>query len=94
VIAAGGDSSRFAAEKTFATIDRPALSGFEGYRSFATALRAHGHRFGFGETSAPRALALGLAGLAALGLVLEVLVVEEVLLSRRKNKICSAIHAL
>ncbi len=41
-----------------------------------------------------RTLALVLAGLAALGLVLEILVVEEVLFSRRKYEIRSAIHAL
>jgi hypothetical protein len=38
MVAADGYSSRFAAEETLATIDRPALRGFEGYRGFATAL--------------------------------------------------------
>jgi hypothetical protein len=38
-------------------------------------------------------LALGLASLAALGLILEVLVVEEVLFSRCEYEIRVAIHA-
>ena len=37
---------------------------------------------------------LGLTGLAAFGLVLEVFVVEEVLFSRCEDKFCSAINAL
>jgi hypothetical protein len=39
-------------------------------------------------------LALGLAVLAPLGFVLEVFVVEEVLFSRCKYEICTAINAL
>ena len=39
-------------------------------------------------------MTLGLAILTALGLILEVLVVEEVLFSRREDKICCAIDAL
>jgi hypothetical protein len=38
-------------------------------------------------------LALGLARLTALGLILEVLVVEEVLFSRCEHEIGTAIHA-
>src|SRR5437016_14388864 len=38
VSAAGGNPSGLAAEKTFAAVNRPALSGFEGYRGFAAAL--------------------------------------------------------
>ena len=46
------------------------------------------------KTRCRRTLALGLAGLAALGFVLEILVVEEVLFSRCEYEICSAIYAL
>jgi hypothetical protein len=56
-------------------------------------LRAGGHGFGFGET-ATSALTLGLAGLAALGFVLKVLVVEEMLFSRGENEIRPAVCAL
>jgi hypothetical protein len=57
-------------------------------------LRAGGHGFALGESAAARALAFGFARLAAFGLVLEILVVEEVLFSRCKNKIRSAINTL
>jgi hypothetical protein len=59
-------------------------------------LRACGHGFGFRETASTTgsALPLGLAAFAAFGLVLKVLIVEEVLLSRRKYEICPAIDAL
>jgi hypothetical protein len=56
-------------------------------------LGALGRGFGFGETASGRSLALDLASLAALGLILEILVVEEVLFSRCKYKIRAAIHA-
>jgi hypothetical protein len=56
-------------------------------------LGAGGHGFGFGKTSTS-ALTLGLANLAALGFVLKVLVMEEVLLSRGENKIRPAVYAL
>jgi hypothetical protein len=51
-------------------------------------LRAGGHGLGFGEATTATALALGLTGLAALGFVFEVFVVEEVLFSRREYKFC------
>jgi hypothetical protein len=38
VISAGGDSCGLSAKETLAAVNRPALGGFEGYRSFATAL--------------------------------------------------------
>jgi hypothetical protein len=57
-------------------------------------LRAGGHGFCFGEARGRGALALGLAILAALWLVFEVLVVEEVLFSRSEDEIRSAINAL
>ena len=39
-------------------------------------------------------MTLGLAILTALGLILEVLVVEEVLFSRCEYEVCSAVYAL
>src|SRR5436309_4446777 len=84
-------SGCLAAQETFAAIYRTSLGGFERHRGFTAALRAGGHGFAFGETAAAGcALALGHARFAALGLVPEVLVVEEVLLSRCEYKICSA----
>jgi hypothetical protein len=88
----GGSSVGFAAEEALATKDRAALGRLEGNGSFPAALRATGYRFGFAGTER-RALALALASLAALGLILEVLVVEEMLLSRCENKFRSAIYA-
>jgi hypothetical protein len=85
---------RLSAQKALAAIDRPALSRFKGHRGFPTALRAGGHGFRFVKARGRGTLALGLAILAALGLVLKILVVEEVLFSRCENKICSAVHAL
>jgi hypothetical protein len=57
-------------------------------------LRAHGHGFGFGETAFGGSLALGLATLAALRLVPEILVMEERLFSRCKYEIRAAVYAL
>jgi hypothetical protein len=57
-------------------------------------LRAGGHGFRFGETAGRRrTLPLGFTPLAAFGFVLEVLVMEEVLFSRCKYEIRSAIDA-
>jgi hypothetical protein len=69
------------------------LGGFERHRGFPPALRAGGHGFRLGKTAAAT-LALGLAGLAPLGFVFEVFVMEEVLFSRRKYKIRSAVYTL
>jgi hypothetical protein len=70
------------------------LRGLEGHRGFPAALRAGRHGFRFGKARGRRTLTLHLAILAALGLVFEVFVVEEVLFSRCKDEICSAINAL
>jgi hypothetical protein len=70
------------------------LSGLEGYRGLPTALGARRHGLGLAESRGRTALALVLAVLAALGLVLEVLVMEEVLLSRCEYKIGSAVYTL
>jgi hypothetical protein len=56
-------------------------------------LGAFRHGLGLGETGSGRALALGLACLAALGFILEILVVEEVLFSRCEYEIRAAIDA-
>ncbi|HLI85937.1 MAG TPA: hypothetical protein VKV17_18630 [Bryobacteraceae bacterium] len=80
------------AEETLATKDGAALRGFERNGRFTTALGTTGYRLGFAGTER-RALALALASLAALGFIFEVLVVEEVLLSRCKYKFRSAIYA-
>jgi hypothetical protein len=82
------------AKEALAAIYRPALCRLEGHRGFPTALRASGHGFGFGKARGRGALALGLTVLAALGLVFEVFVVEEVLFSRCKDEICSAVYTL
>jgi hypothetical protein len=53
------------------------------------------HGFGFGEPAAARrTLPLVLAVLAPLGFILEILVVEEVLFSRCKYEVRTAINAL
>ena len=82
-----------AAQKTLAAKNGTSLGGLEGYRSFPTALRTTGHGLGLCVT-ARGALALGLAVLTALGLVLEILVVEEVLFSRCEYKLRSAVYTL
>jgi hypothetical protein len=91
--APGSHRGCFPAEEAFPAINRPALRGFEGYRSLPTALRTHGHGFCFGKPRTRRPLALGFAILAALGFILKILVVEEVLFSRCEYEICSAIYA-
>jgi hypothetical protein len=62
------------------------LRGLEWNCGFASALRAGGHGFRFGETTPSAALTLGFTGLTPFGFVFEVFVMEEVLLSRRKYK--------
>jgi len=84
----------FPVEEALAAVDRASLRWFEGHRCLPPALRAHRHGFGLGEPGSGRALAFGLAALATLGFVLEVLVVEEVLFSRCKYEIRTAINAL
>jgi hypothetical protein len=56
-------------------------------------LGAGGHGLRLAESCGRTALALGLAVLTALGFVLEVFVVEEVLFSRCEYEICSAVYA-
>ena len=71
---------------------RPALRGLEGNRGLRAALRAGGARLRADLLVAADALRLAL--LAALGVVLELFVVEENLLARRKDKLGAAVNAL
>ena len=84
----------FARQEAFPAKYRAPLRRLERNRGFPTALRAGGHGLAFGKTAATRALAFALTRLAALGLVFEIFIVEEVLLSRGKDKFRSAIYAL
>ncbi len=93
-IAPHGRRSSLPAEEALAAIYRPALGWLEGYRGFPAALRAGGHGFRLGKARGRGTRALGLAILAALRLVFEILVVEEVLFSRCEYEICSAVYAL
>jgi hypothetical protein len=81
--------------EAFPAEHRAPLRGPEGHRRFAAALRAVRGRFH--ARVSPRAsgsLALLLTRPAALGFVLEILIVEEGLLSRGEDEICPAVDAL
>src|SRR5664279_22803 len=91
---ARGRRDALTAQEALAAENRPALSRLERHRGFPAALGAGGRGLRFGETRSRRSLPFGLTSLAALGLVLEVLVVEEVLFSRCENEICFAVHIL
>jgi hypothetical protein len=82
-----------AAQEALAAINGAALGGLERNRGLAPALRARGHGFRFGKTPTPRTLALLFASLAALGFVLEILIVEEVLFSRCEDEVRSTVSA-
>src|SRR5205085_10958123 len=75
---------------------RTALRGSERHRRFFSARRAHGRRFDALASDAtarrPRRT-LGLAALAALGLVLEIFVGEEQLLAGSPDEGGPAVHA-
>ena len=90
----GGRRGTFSVQEAFPAKDRTPLRGLEGNCGLPAALRTGGHSFHFSKTRGTRTLALVLAGFAALGLILEVLVMEEVLFSRSENKIGATIHAL
>jgi len=82
----------FAREETLAAKNRAALGGLKRNCGFPPALRAGGHGLTLSET-ASRTLALRLTTFAALGLILEILVVKKVLLPRGKYEVRSAIYA-
>jgi hypothetical protein len=90
--ASGAGRLRFAAQEAFPAVYRPPLRRSEGHGGLTAALRASGHGFRLACTGRP-GLPFALARFAALGLVLEVLVVEEVLFSRCENKFGSALGA-
>ena len=93
-IARGGLWRALAAQKALAAEYRPALSQLEGYRGLPAALGACGRGLRLARSPGRTTLALILAVLAPFGFVLEVLVVEEVLFSRREYEFCSAVYAL
>src|SRR5579872_2470204 len=84
---------RFPAKEALATVNRAALGRLEGNGCFPAALRANRRGFRPRPPGRRRSLPLGLAHLAALRFILKVLVVEEMLLSRRKNKLSATIRA-
>ena len=93
-VLAGGGTCCLTAEEALAAVDRTALRRLEGNGCLPTALRAHGHGFGFSETRTGRPLALGLTSFTALGFIFEIFIVEEMLFSRGEYEIRSAIDAL
>jgi len=82
------------AQEALAAEYRPALSRLEGDRGFPAALGAGGGGLRLALSPGRTALALVLTVLTPLGFVLEVLIVEEVLFSRREYEIRTAIDAL
>ena len=86
--------SRLPAQEAFPAVYRPALSRLKRHCRLPAALGARRHGLRFGKARpARRSLAFGLTRFATLGLVLEVLIVEEVLFSRCEYEICSAVYA-
>jgi hypothetical protein len=81
------------AEEALTAINRTALGRFEGNSGFPPALRTDGCCLRPLRAGTGRSLPLRFARLAALGFIFEILVVEEVLLSRRKNKLRPTIRA-
>jgi hypothetical protein len=82
-----------AAQEAFPAKHRAPLCWLEWDRSFAAALRTLGKGFGL-LVATPSTLPLRFASLAPFRLILEILIVEEVLLPRCENELCSAIRAL
>ena len=83
----------FAAQEAFPAVDRTSLGRLERHRCLPPALGALGSGFRFGEAGTGGTLPLRFTRFAALGFILEVFVVEEVLFSRCENEIRAAIHA-
>ena len=90
----GAGCRGFPAKETLAAKDRAALSGPERDGSFPPALRADGCRLYSLRAGSRRSLTLTLTSFAALGFILEIFIVEEVLLSRCKNELGATISAL
>jgi hypothetical protein len=91
---AGARRLRFSAQEALATVNRTALGRPERNGCFPAALRANGRGFRSWRPGRRRSLPLSLACLAALRFIFEVLVVEEMLLSRGKNKLRATIRTL
>lgn len=91
---AGACRLRLPAEEALATVNRTALGRPERNGCLPAALRTDGRGFRSWRPGRRRSLPLGLARLAALRFIFEVLVVEEMLFSRRKNKLRAAIRTL
>ena len=90
----GSYRRRFPGLEAFPAEYRAPLSRAEGYGGFPSALRTVGGRLDLRVTSGATFLALTFAGLAALGLVPEILVGEKLLFARSEYEISAAIDAL
>lgn len=84
----------FPVQEAFPAKYRTSLCRLKRHRGLPPALRTGGHGLRFGKATGRRTLTLVFTSLAALGFVLEVLVMEEVLFSRCKYEIRSAIDTL
>jgi hypothetical protein len=93
---ASSSPRKFAGLEALLAEDRSPLGGSERHRGFPAAVRAVGDRFySLAGNHRPRRAAdpLGFAGLTPFGFVLEVLVSEELLFSRRPDELLAAVHA-
>ena len=90
----GAGCRGFPAKETLAAKDRAALSWPERDGSFPAALRTDGCRLYPLRAGSRRSLTFTLTSFAALGFILEIFIVEEVLLSRCKNELGATISAL
>ena len=93
-----GRANRATLLEAFAAKYWTALRRFEGHSSFFAAMGTGGASFDFlirvRRSRSDSRCTLCFAGLAALGLVLELLVVEEKLFARREEKLRAAVYAL
>ena len=85
---------RFPAQEALTAVNRATLGRPEGNGCLPPALRTNGGCLRPLRAGRRRSLPLGLARLATLGLIFEILVVEEMLLSRRKHKLRATIRTL
>src|SRR5438552_1718318 len=94
-VSSAASARELAGLETFLAEDWTPLRRPERHRRFFAARRAHSDGFDALSSHPPGRTrgALALAGFAPLWLVLEVLVGEKLLLSRRPDELSSAIHA-
>ena len=90
----GAGCRGFPAKETLAAKNRAALSWPERHGSFTATLRADCCRLYPLRAGSRRSLTFTLTSFAALGFILEILIVEEMLLSRRENELGAAVSAL